>query len=491
MESRDRVKRRRVALLAGAVLICGVVTFLPASAASARASTRQRVLVTPPTSPLRTALVDTRSFSGASSAFSVAAAAGASYVRVPFDWASLAPAVRPAGFAAADPASYDWSWLDVEVTTAEGAGLTPYLDILSPPAWAYAIRPRTSIGGTPVISELGQFAKALALHYDGTRGVPGVHVFQVWNEPNNTQDLGPTNPAVYRAMVNAVAESVHSVNGSNLVIAGGLEPRGHPKGRTRLWSSMAPLTYMRRVLCVSAGARPHATCHQSVHFDIWAHNPYTYDGPFGTAPHPNDVEIGDLPKMRTLLKTAVRLHRIISARPPQFWVTEFGWTTGPPNPRALPLPLAARWTAEALHQMWLSGVSLVTWYLLQDNPSPSQYQSGLYFYSPLILGARPKPILTAFRFPFVAYLKGAAVSVWGRDGTSNRQRVAIQLRHGSRGSWRALATIQTNASGVFKGKLRTKVAKKDWLRAAAPGSGTSLAFSLTKPPPAHYGPWGN
>lgn len=485
------MKRRRVALLAGAALLCGAVTFLPASAANAKASNRQRVLVTPPTSPLRTAFVDARSFSGTSPAFAVAAAAGATYIRVPINWASLAPAVRPVGFAAADPAGYDWSWLDTEVTAAEAAGLTPYLDIFSPPKWAYAIRPGKSIGGTPGISELGQFAKALALHYDGTHGVPGVHVFQVWNEPNNTQDLGPTNPTVYRAMVNAVANSVHSVNLANLVIAGGLEPRGHPKGKTRRWSSMAPLTYMQRMLCVSAGARPHATCKQSVHFDIWAHNPYTYDGPFGAAPHLDDVEVGDLPKMRMLLKTAVRLHRIISVRPPQFWVTEFGWTTGPPHARALPLPLAVRWTAEALHQMWLSGVSLVTWYLLQDNPSPSPYQSGLYFYSPSIRGARAKPILTAFRFPFVAYLTNNAVSIWGRDATSTSQLVAIQLRHGSSGNWHTVATIKANAAGIFQAKLRTRATKKDWLRAVMPGFGMSASFSLTKPPPAHYGPWGN
>jgi hypothetical protein len=29
------------------------------------------------------------------------------------------------------------------------------------------------------------------------------------------------------------------------------------------------------------------------------------------------------------------------------------------------------------------------------------------------------------------------------------------------------------------------------MRAVAPGSGTSLAFSLTVPPPVHYGPCGN
>ena len=205
---------KRLASLAGAAVVCACVVLLAASAASAKRDAARHVLVTPATLPLRTAFVDPRSFSGASPAFGVAAAAGASYIRVPFNWSSLAPVVRPVGFVATDPASYAWSWLDTEVATAEAAGLTPFLDIQSPPQWAYAIKPQIGNGGSPNISDLGQFAKALALHYDGTHGVPAVHVFQVWNEPNNTNDLSPMNPAAYRAMVNAVADSVHGVSRS-------------------------------------------------------------------------------------------------------------------------------------------------------------------------------------------------------------------------------------------------------------------------------------
>ena len=88
--------------------------------------------------------------------------------------------------------------------------------------------------------------------------------------------------------------------------------------------------------------------------------------------------------------------------------------------------------------MWLSGVSLVTWFLLQDYPSPSPYQSGLYFHSSSLAAAEPKPVLTAFRFPFVAYLGKKTVSVWGRDATSDKQLVTVQLRHGTKGPWRTV-----------------------------------------------------
>ena len=124
----------------------------------------------------------------------------------------------------------------------------------------------------------------------------------------------------------------------------------------------------------------------------------------------------------------------------QFWVTEFGWDTNPPRKHAASLSLAARWTAESLHQMWLSGVSLVTWFLFEDYPSPSPYQSGLYFHAASLANARAKPGRTAFRFPFVAYLgKKSTVSVWGRDATSDKETVTIQLRHGKSGKWRTVA----------------------------------------------------
>src|SRR5262249_56631472 len=128
---------------------------------------------------------------------------------------------------------------------------------------------------------------------------------------------------------------------------------------------------------------------------------------------PDDVELGAVPKMRALLKAAVKHKPLVSATPVQFWVTEFGWDTNPPRKHAASLSLAARWTAESLHQMWLSGVSLVTWFLLEDFPSPSQYQSGLYYHAESLENAQAKPSLTAFRFPFVAYLqKKKKVSVW-------------------------------------------------------------------------------
>ena len=157
------------------------------------------------------------------------------------------------------------------------------------------------------------------------------------------------------------------------------------------------------------------------------------------------------------------------------------------------MALAVRWTAESLYQMWRSGVSLATWFDLQDLASPSPYQSGLYFHARSLPHARAKPVRTAFRFPFVAYLGKGTVRIWGRDATSDKQLVTIQRRRGVHGGWRAVARVRTNRWGILITTLRLKSTPTDWLRATAAGSGYSLAFSLTVPKneTTPIGPWGN
>jgi Cellulase (glycosyl hydrolase family 5) len=475
-----------------AIVALAAVTAAAGSASARKTAHGIRTYSTHRTLPLRTSVDDPFTFTGAQRAagFVKARAAGASYVRIVVSWNAVAPDPRPAGFDAADPTSpgYSWSWYDDTIDSAEKAGLTPILDIARAPAWALATSHGKRIN-TPTAASLGQFAKALALHYDGKHNAPPAHVFQVWNEPNLSQDLAPVNAAAYRGMVNAVATSVHAVSRANLVVAGGLDPFGN---KAKTWYSISPLAYMRSLLCLSKGKHPHRTCRNQVHFDVWSHHPYSFNGPFGHATRADDVSLGDLPKMRTLLRAATKFHRIVSSHPVQFWVTEFSWDTKPPRRHAAPIGLASRWTAEALYQMWRSGVSLVTWFGLQDKGGKSPYQSGLFFHAKTLDRARAKPVRTAFRFPFVAYLGTHNVAVWGRDATSNVQLVTIQRRHGTHGSWRTVAKVRSNRTGIFSAKLKLAASKKDWLRATAAGSDTSLAFSLTRPSPKlRYGPWGN
>jgi hypothetical protein len=497
----SRIPSRSVSIAVAIVCLCAFVA-ATASASSAGRKTTHHVVTyaTRATIPLQTAMFDPFTFAGSdfATAFKMTHGAGASYVRIVVAWSGIAPAALYKGFVASDPTSpgYQWGWLDSVVGSAEQAGLTPILDVGSAPSWAIAKAAKAPNAGTPDAKALGDFATALATHYDGLPGADGsvaappVHVFQVWNEPNLTLDLSPSSPANYRSMVNSFAAAVHAVDPANLVVAGALDPFGHkPVGKTK-WSSMAPLTYMRSLLCLSAGAHPHATCHNPIHFDVWAHHPYTFGGPFAKAKNAGDASLGDLPAMRSVLQTAVKLHHVVSSHPVQFWVTEFGWDTSPPRRGAAPMALAARWTAESLYQMWRSGVSLVTWFDFQDQPGKSTYQSGLYYWNKKLAKAKAKPTRTAFRFPFVAYLAKNRVSVWGRDATSTKTVVTIQMRAGTKGHWRTVARVVANRYGIFKATIKLAATTTDWLRAAAPGSGNSLGFSLTVPKDPHIGPWG-
>ena len=483
-----------VAAVCAAVLVLADGSASLASSGQRTRTQQIRTYTTKATLPLKTSLLDPFTFTGVDqvAAFKMAKAAGASYIRLVVPWSEIAPTTRPDDFVATDPTSsyYTWNWLDQSITEMEADGLTPILDISSAPSWALTRLAKGSTAGTPSAEALGAFATAVAVRYNGLNGQPPVHVFQVWNEPNLSLDLSPVKAATeYRGMVNAVATAVHGVDPANLVVAGGLDPF---ENLAQTFVSQAPLAFMRAFLCLSKGAHPHATCSTKLHFDVWSHHPYTFGGPYGKAKRVDDVSLGDLPKMRALLKTAVKLHRVVAPRPVQFWVTEFGWDTNPPRKHAVPLNLEARWTAESLYQMWHSGVTLATWFLLQDQPSPSPYQSGLFFHSKSLKQAKAKPMRTAFRFPFVAYLgnKGT-VRIWGRDATEATTLVTIARRHGAQGAWRTVAKVRANRYGIFQASPKLSAKSTDWFRATAAGSGNSLAFSLTLPKNVRYGPWGN
>jgi hypothetical protein len=438
--------------------------------------------------PLRTALMDPDAFSGPESglAFSRASAAGATSVRLVLRW-SLVARSRPVGDAA-DPSNpgYDWSSFDVQVERARAAGLDPIVCIATAPQWA-----TDAAGGArtnwPRPDELARFAAAAARRYAAT----GVHVWQVWNEPNGRSHLNPQyvrGRAVaalhYRRMVAAFADAVHGVDPGFTVVAGALAPFGHLAKDIQV---VAPLRFMRELLCVSrSGAR---TCRTRVPFDVWAHNPYTNGGPSHHAAAADDVSIGDLPEMRQLLLRAERTGNLVSTRRVEFWVSEFAWDTKPSDPLAVPLALHSRWVAEALYRMWTAGVSLVTWWRLRDDPlSRTPYQSGLWFRGGATLAAdRPKRSLTAFRFPFVAFPSKRGVSVWGRAPSAQPIRVVVERRTSAR--WQAVATVVPNTDRIFRARLpisRTGVLRARVERAAD----ASLPFSLTAPPARRVFPFG-
>jgi hypothetical protein len=422
---------------------------------------------------LRTAIVTNTGLSEANDEiqFKRIKAAGALAVRIPLSWAQVAPRRVPRGFAAADPedAAYDWSAVDRHVRLAHEEGLDPILIAYDAPRWAQAEVPQgvlhPSIDGPyrPSPAKFGIFARAAARRYSGSfrtedeDRLPRVRYWIAWNEPNIYRYLTPQNlndkpfsPEWYRRMVNSFSSAVHSIHSDNVVIAGATAPFGIDR-------RISPLKFMREMLCMSAGTRPRPTCSHRASFDVWSHHPYTRGDAFHHAYSPDDVSLGDLPEMRELVNAAQRAHHIVSRRKVGFWVDEFGWDSRPPNrsPYTVPAALDARWTSEALYQMWRSGVTTATWFLLRDEPvRTSVNQTGLWYIgSPPqnLRRDRPKPSLQAFRFPFVVYLDGTRISIWGRTPTSTGGKVAIDARLPS--GWRRVGILNAGGNGVFVGTV--------------------------------------
>lgn len=453
--------------------------------------------------PLTTAIVDEKAFSGpeASTAFARTRGAGARVARLILSWREVAPAgaQRPQPFNASNPADplYQWATFDREVRLAKAHGLDIIAEVNIAPQWAEGKRAGSGAGSyRPDPVELGRFATAAARRYSGTfQGLPRIRYWQAWNEPNASFYLLPqlagkqvVSATVYRGMLNRFADAVHAVRRDNSVIVGGLSPFTVDNFSVQ---AVGPLRFMRALLCLSPGAHPRPTCKERAHFDIWADHPYTSGGPTRSASNPDDVSLGDLPEMKRLLDAAVKQHKVVSRQRVRFWVTEFSWDTDPPdNYYAVPIQLHARWVAEALYRMWTAGVSLVTWYLLRDQPYPSEpAQSGLYFRGGTSLSSdRAKPALAAFRFPFVAFRERRLILVWGRTPTSSAANVVIERGQGRR--WTRLAVLRADRYGIFTRRLPVR-ASGDLVRARlANGKGISLGFSLTRPHDRYVLPFG-
>ena len=331
---------------------------------------------------------------------------------------------------------------------------------------------------------LADFATAAARRYANSP----VRTWQVWNEPNARSHLNPqyrdgrpVTPRHYRSMVNAFAKAVHTVNPDYVVVAGALAPFGH---FARDIQVVAPLNFMRAMLCVSRGGA--STCSARAQFDVWAQNPYTNGGPERQAAARDDVSIGDLPEVRRVLAQASPRH--VTARAPvELWVTEFAWDTRPPDPHGVAASLHARWVAEALYAMWRSGVTLVTWWRLRDDPLTTPYQSGLYARRGNNLDRdRAKLSLVAFRFPFVARPTRQGVLVWGRLPPGSPGRVEIERRAGR--TWRPVARSLLTPTASFApcSRHRPPALSGRWL----PGGVSSLPFSLARPPSIRVYPFG-
>jgi hypothetical protein len=394
--------------------------------------------------------------------------AAASTVRIQAIWASVAPtgSVMPAGFDPSNPADplYHWTALDAAVRAAADHHVRPLLNILTAPAWAQAPgKPATDATlyptspWDPSAVQFGQFALALATRYSGHfadplnpgQDLPRVKLYEIWNEPNLASDLlAPDLVDEYRSLLNAGYAAIKSVHGDNVVSIGGLAPVGGAS------PSVSPLKFAAALLCLRRTGTHFVrskTCPVRAHFDALAMHPYSLAAtPTKHAYKYDDVLVADMGKLRTLLRAAEKLHTAAPRINYGLWVTEWAWFSNPPNPViGDPDPVAARYTAYGMYEMWRSGVSLVIWLLIRyepvflDAPPAGIYGGGLFTTT-----GKPTLKLRAFEFPVTAAVKHGHGLVWGRAPVTRRTHVFVQHQVGHR--WRTIGTLRTAADGVFE-----------------------------------------
>jgi hypothetical protein len=438
------------------------VSLLLAFAVVMLVSGASAVATTPP-HPFQTGFLNDAVFGGSSGAvgFQRAAEAGATIERLRIDWGNVAP-TRPADPTNPDDPAYNWSAFDTEVGLAVAAGQEPIADIIDAPSWAL------SDGSTypttyPDPTQFADFAYAAAQRYDGAPGhQPWITYWEIFNEPNLGLYLEPQfvngqpeSAVWYRDVVNQSAVLIKSVHPDNFVIAGSTAPYYDSTASTvAVNSAWGPLGFMRAVLCLTPQLTSTSPGCQ-VKFDAWSHHPYTEGGPTHTTSLPDDVALGDLPRMKQVLDAAWALGHIQTNGPaPELWVTEFSWNSNPPDPGGVPMSLLERWIPEAMYEMWSDGVSVLTWFQLVDM-SPLIFQTGLYTTTAALAADQPKPIFEAFRFPFVAYRSDGGVFFWGRTPAGRQATVAVEQENVG-GGWDSLdSNVQADQYGIFQGRLAT------------------------------------
>lgn len=418
-----------------------------------------------------------------------------SVVRLPVNWASVAPntATMPQGFDPSNPADphYNWTAVDATVRSAAQVHARVILSPLDAPLWAEGpnrpayTNPLTIYPGAwdPNAAEFGQFVQAAATRYSGSfpdplnpgKTLPRVSYWEMWNEENlPVYFAGPDVVDEYRALLNAGYAAVKSVHSSNLVVFGGLAPVSYIPPL-----STTPLQFAAAVMClhrVGTNYRANPLCPQRAEFDVFAIHPYSLaDTPTKHAYAYDNVLVGDMGKVATLVRAGDRLHTVAPRIRHQIWVTEFAWYTDPPDTLIGDSPrVSARYVAYSMYEMWRSGVDLVIWDTVQDTPAQDGLGGGLYY-----LSSAAKPDLWAYAFPFIASVHRGSGFAWGRVPVSRRIRVRVERRYGRH--WRVVATTRTAADGVFQARFRAH--GNGLYRAVSAHVRPSLAYNSRPIPP--------
>ena len=428
---------------------------------------------------------------------------GVDVVKVTVLWKNVALGVPRSGFDGANPRDYpktNWDPYDELVKSATRLHLFVYFNITGPgPRQFMGHTSDSSIAATykPNAREFYKFVKAVGTRYSGKyrdenyghAHLPAVHMWSIWNEPNQGGWLTPQfvngqpySPIMYRELYlrghQGLSETGH---GRDLILAGETAPLGGSGTGAR--SPMRPAKFIRELFCVQDNGTPYtgadATargCDLFAQFASqggwqmsgWAHHPYTKTlAPTARDSNPDSITMANIGDMAGLLDGVANITHLIPLGLPVF-VTEFGYETKPPDPFAgVPYTTQAAYINTGDEIAYRNPrVASVAQFLLRDQPPARNHAKGskaywLTYQTGLrTAGGKAKPSLLAYAFPFnLTPLPPAAngagqYQAWGqlrfRPNFEKGDVVGLQFRPPGGTAWTTeVTTTVTNPVGYF------------------------------------------
>jgi hypothetical protein len=360
---------------------------------------------------------------------------GVKLVRYTVDWRRIAPHRPDRPLDPSDPA-YDWTSSDVALRGLHRRGITALVTLWGTPGWANGGRGPNALPQNRY--SLAAFAGAVAARY------PWVHLWEVWNEPNQQVFMSPNSPRLYvQRLLNPVYAELHLRSSANRVAGGATSPRP-----TR--SALSPAAFMRGMRAAHA------------RFDAYSHHPYPItrgETPFGFARGACRYCKGifTLANLPDLVREVRR-----DFGPKRIWLTEYGYQTNTAKRYGVSQAAQARYLSEAaLRVRQTPYVDMLIQFLVRDEQA-SGWQSGLMTW----LGKR-KPSFYAYMLPLAeASRRGLTTMVWGqvRPGTGSR---VYRLERFSYGRWVPVGAWSVTGSGGSFTRL-VRVWPGTRLRAVAP-----------------------
>jgi hypothetical protein len=337
---------------------------------------------------------------------------GVDVVRVTLDWRQTEP----------KRGVDDWTRADALLRGLHDRGIAPLVTLYGSPGWANG--GRTEEWAPTGTSTFAGFARRVAQRYSF------VHLWAIWNEPNQRRWLKPTSPRIYTTrLLNPAVAALHRWSPGSQVAGGVTAPRGSTGG-------VSPIDWIKGMRAAHAK------------LDAYAHNPYPLrpgETPSsGGCDHCTTVTMATLPRLLSAVRRSFGAHTRI-------WLTEYGYQTNPPD-RFLGVSYAkqARYSSEASLRSYLAPrVDLLIHYLVRDEPNPARWQSGL-----LTVGNLAKPSYQAFELPLAERSRsGRRTVLWGQVRPGGRS--SYRLQQFRNGKWYAVGgSRSTTARGYYTRVVR-------------------------------------